>query len=80
MTFSCFNPDNHFDPSHYLKANGKSMNINREDFLIFGRRNDIRNPEEIIRKTVNVVLEFRNVSGKYSVDNYWIDKIEFEAI
>jgi len=56
------------------------MNINREDFLIFGRRNDIRNPEEIIRKTVNVVLEFRNVSGKYSVDNYWIDKIEFEAI
>lgn len=52
------------------------MNINREDLLIFGRRNDIRNPEEIIRKTVNAILEFRNVSGKYSVDNYWIDKIE----
>ena len=76
LTFSCFNPGNHFDPSHYLKVNGKSMNINREDLLIFGRRNDIRNPEEIIRKTVNAVLEFRNVSGKYSVDNYWIDKIE----
>ena len=44
MTFSCFNPGNHFDPAHYLKVNGKSMNITHEDLLVYGRKNNIKDP------------------------------------
>jgi hypothetical protein len=76
MTFSCFNPGNHFDPAHYLKVNGKSMNITHEDLLVYGRKNNIKDPEDIIRHTINAVTEFRRLSEKYGVDNYWIDKIE----
>lgn len=76
MTFSCFNPGNHFDPAHYLKINGKYINITHEDLLAYGRKNNIKNPEEIIRSTVISVTEFRRLAEKYEVDNYWIDKIE----
>lgn len=76
MTFSCYNPGNHFDPAHYLKINGKSMNITHEDLLVYGRKNNIKDPEDIIRNTVNAVTEFRRLSEKYGVNSYWIDNIE----
>ena len=76
LTFSCFNPDNKFDPAHYLSLNGKTMNINANDLLTLGRIYNIKNPNAIIKDCVDAVSEFRTIAAKYNVSEPWIDKVE----
>lgn len=76
LTFSCFNPGNKFDPAHYLRINGKSMSIEYEDLMEFGKKYSITNPKEIIQNTAECVAQFRTVAGEIGVEGYWIDKIE----
>lgn len=76
LTFSCFNPGNRFDPSHYLRVNGKSSYITKDDLIAFGRKNNISRPEEIIEQTADAVCEFRTLADKYGVPEYWQDKVE----
>lgn len=76
LTFSCFNPRNKFDPAHYLSLNGKTMNLNKDDLLAFGRINNIKNPNRIIAECVDAVMQFRDIAGKYDVPLEWIDKVE----
>ena len=33
LTFSCFNPGNKFDPAHYLRIGGKTVDIGYEDLV-----------------------------------------------
>ena len=76
LTFSCFNPGNRFDPAHYLSLNGKTMNINGDDLLTFGRIYNIKNPNAIIKDCVDAVMEFRGIAAKYDVSEPWIDMVE----
>ena len=76
LTFSCFNPGNRFDPAHYLKVCGKTMNIKRDDLLNFGKRFSIKNPEEIIEQTTDAVMQFRSIAVENGTESYWIDRIE----
>ena len=76
LTFSCFNPGNKFDPAHYLRIGGKTVDIGYEDLMEFGRRFSIANPNEIIQRTADCVAKFRSVAGDIGVEGYWIDKIE----
>lgn len=76
LTFSCFNPGNKFDPSHYLSLNGKTMNIGANDLLTFGRIYNIKNPNSIIRECVDAVSEFRTIAANYDVSEPWIDRVE----
>ena len=76
LTFSCFNPGNKFDPAHYLRIGGKTVDIGYEDLVEFGRKFSISNPNEIIQSTAECVAQFRCVAQEVGVDSYWIDKIE----
>lgn len=76
LTFSCINPDNRFDPAHYLKVCGKTMDITRSDLLSFGKRFSIKSPEEIIQQTADAVMQFRDIAIESGVETYWIDQIE----
>lgn len=76
LTFSCFNPGNRFDPSHYLRVNGKASMITRDDLVSFGRKCNISKPEEIIEQTADAVCDFRTLAQKYGVSGYWQDKVE----
>ena len=76
LTFSCFNPGNKFDPAHYLRLNGKTMYIDRNDLLTLGRIYNIKNPNAIIKECVDAVLEFRTIAARYGVGEPWIDKVE----
>ena len=76
LTFSCFNPGNKFDPAHYLRIGGKTVDIGYEDLVEFGRKFSISNPNEIIQSTAECVAQFRSVAQEVGVDSYWIDKIE----
>ena len=76
LTFSCFNPGNKFDPAHYLRIGGKTIDISYEDLMEFGKRFRIANPNEIIQQTADCVAQFRPVAKDIGVENYWIDKIE----
>ena len=76
LTFSCFNPGNKFDPSHYLSLNGKRMNINKDDLLTFGRIHNIKNPNAIIAECVDAVMLFRAIASKYGVSEHWQDVVE----
>lgn len=76
LTFSCFNPGNKFDPAHYLRIGGKTVDIEYEDLVEFGRKFSISNPNEIIQSTAECVAQFRCVAQEVGVDSYWIDKIE----
>lgn len=76
LTFSCYNPGNRFDPSHYLRVNGKASMISKEDLLSFGRKNNITRPEEIIEQITEAVGGFRALAQQYGVSVYWQDKVE----
>lgn len=76
LTFSCFNPGNDFDSSHYLSIAGKTMDIGYDDLMRLGRQYSINNPKEIIRCTTDSVVQFRSEAERIGVDSYWIDKIE----
>lgn len=76
LTFSCFNPGNKFDPSHYLSIGGKTIGIGYEDLMNLGRKYSINNPDEIIQSTAESITQFRPTAVAIGVDNYWIDKIE----
>ena len=76
LTFSCFNPDNKFDPAHYLSLNGKRMYIDASDLLTLGRIYNVKNPSAIIKNCVEAVMEFRTIAAKYEVSEPWIDKVE----
>jgi len=76
LTFSCYNPGNDFDPCHYLRINGKTMNIRRDDLLSFAERYCIDNGDEVISEVIKAVGEFRSIAADYGVPAYWIDKIE----
>lgn len=76
ITFSCFNPGNKFDSSHYLSIGGKTININRDDLIQLGRKYFISNPSEIIRTAAAAVSQFRPEAERIGISTYWIDKIE----
>ena len=76
LTFSCFNPHNKLDEYHYLSMNGKRTGINRDDMLAFARRSMIDNPNAIIKRCVDAVMEFRTIATKYGVSEYWQDVVE----
>lgn len=76
LTFSCYNPGNRFDPSHYLRINGKSSYITKDDIMDFGRKYNISRPEEIIEQIADAVSGFRTLASKYEVPEYWQDKVE----
>jgi serine/threonine-protein kinase HipA len=76
LTFSCFNPGNKFDPAHYLSLNGKTMNLNKNDLLTFGRLYNIKNPNGIIAECIEAVMQFRDIAERYGISLQWIDRVE----
>lgn len=76
LTFSCFNPRNNFDPSHYLSMNGKTMGVDADDMLTLGRLYNIKNPKGIIQQCVDAVMMYRTFAKQYGVSMEWQDKVE----
>lgn len=60
---------------HYLSINGKDRDITKDDLIEFGERNDIRNPQGIVDKTVEVIRHFPLFASKNGVKEGYIEGI-----
>ena len=61
---------------HCLMVGGKLQDISREDVISFASECGVRMPDNIIRKVVAAVKQFRSVAEKNGVGDEWIGRVE----
>jgi serine/threonine-protein kinase HipA len=65
-----------FANRHELSICGKDKDITKDDLLMFGRTNDIRGAESIIKEVSDVLLNFREYALKNGVSEFFAEVIQ----
>ncbi len=63
-----YNPNGIWTNKHQLSVNGKRENIKNQDLLVVGKQSNIKHPEQIIEKIIDIVSNWKNYAVGSGLD------------